>query len=614
MPKFSSSKQQQPKKESVEQGSKVPARKKPMVKKRSGGAQGDDDSVDSHGNVRGLIAYDDEESWDDEEEDTPSDLTHLSPKERRNLRRSARRKAEKVPPKPKKPVRKAAAVPSDSESEAGPSPKRRGFAPKSRVEEEEDEDDDEEDDEDDEEDEDDYDEEDDEDEEESGRGGLVISFGAAEEPENRMIPKRHNMKKESANVKKFVELITKPQEEGGIDEQIDEFKRLSAEKQNELLVTLDRKVTADSKSQSMMFKILDMKLTPETQSMVLAKYNALQSLDPGSGEYFKQRAWLEKFSSLPLGLYRDIPVKISDGTETCGAFMEKARRYLGEAIYGQNEAKIQILQFIASKIANPDARGLSLLLAGPPGIGKTSLIKNGIAKALEWPFQFISLGGDSDASSYVGHQVVYEGSHCGKIVNSIVSAKSMSMVLMFDELDKISATAKGEEIQNLLVHLTDPVQNADFEDKYLSGIPIDLSKVLFAFSANDLGKIDRVLMDRMVVIELAGYSVKEKLTIAETFLLPAALKEVNLDEKVHISHEVIEHILTTYASEEKGVRELKRCVEGIVQKINMLRIFNTKDLPFHIPDFHLPFMVKKSHVDLFLKKKVVDVSAMRMYT
>jgi ATP-dependent Lon protease len=408
--------------------------------------------------------------------------------------------------------------------------------------------------------------------------------------------------------------MTKPQDEGGIDEQIDEFKRLSAEKQNELLLTLDRKVAADSKSQSMMFRILDMKLTPETQSMVLAKYNALQSLDPGSGEYFKQRAWLEKFSSLPLGLYREIPVKISDGTETCGAFMEKARRYLSEAIYGQNEAKIQILQFIASKIANPDARGLSLLLSGPPGIGKTSLIKNGIAKALEWPFQFISLGGDSDASSYVGHQVVYEGSHCGKIVNSIVSAKSMSMVLMFDELDKISATAKGEEIQNLLVHLTDPVQNADFEDKYLSGIPIDLSKVLFAFSANDLGKIDRVLMDRMVVIELAGYSVKEKMTIAETFLLPAALKEVNLDEKVHMSHEVIEHILTNYASEEKGVRELKRCVEGIVQKINMLRIFNTKDLPFHIPDFHLPFMVKKSHVDLFLKKKAVDVSAMRMYT
>jgi len=609
MPKFSS---KQSKKDSAEQGNKVPARKKPMSKKRAGGAHDDDESVDSHGNIRGLIAYDDEDSWDDEE-DTPSDQTRQSSKERRKARRSSNRKAAAAP------VPKARRVAVVSEEEEEPVRRKRSFAPRRRVvEEEEDEEDDEDEEDEEEEDADDEDEEDDEDyeeEEETGRGGgLVISFGAAEETENRMIPKRHNMKKESVNVKKFVELVTKPQEEGGIDEQIDEFKRLTGEKQNELLMTLSRKATSDSKSQSMMFRILDMKLTPETQSMVLAKYNSLQTMDPGSGEYFKQRAWLEKFASLPLGMYRDIPVRITDGTETCGAFMEKARRYLNEAIYGQNEAKIQILQFIASKIANPDARGLSLLLAGPPGIGKTSLIKNGIAKALEWPFQFISLGGDSDASSYVGHQVVYEGSHCGKIVNSIVSAKSMSMVLMFDELDKISATAKGEEIQNLLVHLTDPVQNADFEDKYLSGIPIDLSKVLFAFSANDLNRIDRVLMDRMVVIELAGYSVKEKLTIAETFLLPGALKEVNLDEKVHISPEVIEHILTTYASEEKGVRELKRCIEGIVQKINMLRIFNTKDLPFHIPEFHLPFMVKKAHVDLFLKKKAVDVSAMRMYT
>jgi ATP-dependent Lon protease len=185
---------------------------------------------------------------------------------------------------------------------------------------------------------------------------------------------------------------------------------------------------------------------------------------------------------------------------------------------------------------------------------------------------------------------------------------------MFDELDKLSATPKGEEVQNLLVHLTDPVQNGEFEDKYLSGITLDMSKVLFAFSANDLGKIDRVLMDRMVVIELSGYSQKEKMTIAETFILPSALKEVNLDEKVSISREVVEHILNEYANEEKGVRELKRCIEGVVQKINMLRIFNTKDLPFHIPDFQLPFAVKKSHIDLFLKKKSVDPSLSRMYS
>jgi ATP-dependent Lon protease len=259
---------------------------------------------------------------------------------------------------------------------------------------------------------------------------------------------------------------------------------------------------------------------------------------------------------------------------------------------------------------------LSLLLSGPPGIGKTSLIKNGIAKALEWPFQFISLGGDSDASTYTGHQLVYEGSHAGKIVNSLIAAKSMSMVLMFDELDKISTTAKGEEVQNMLIHLTDAVQNADFEDKYLSGVPLDLSRTMFVFSGNDISKIDRILLDRMVVIQLKGYDKKEKLAIAENFLLPGALKDVSLEERVGISKEILEYIITEYAGEEQGVRELKRCIEQITQKINMLRIFNSKELPFHIPEFQLPFVLKKSHIDLFLKKKQpdMDISALRMYS
>ena len=123
-------------------------------------------------------------------------------------------------------------------------------------------------------------------------------------------------------------------------------------------------------------------------------------------------------------------------------------------------------------------------------------------------------------------------------------------------------------------------------------------------------------MDRMIVVRLSGYSAKEKQAIAELYLVPAALRELNLAEKVGLSSEVIAHIIREYAGEETGVRELKRCVETVVQKINMLRIFNSKDLPFYIKDFNLPFVVKKEHVDLFLKKKDVDmnISAKMMYS
>jgi ATP-dependent Lon protease len=199
--------------------------------------------------------------------------------------------------------------------------------------------------------------------------------------------------------------------------------------------------------------------------------------------------------------------------------------------------------------------------------------------------------------------MVYESSHCGKIVNSLIASKSMSTVMMFDEVDKLSQTPKGEEIMNLLIHLTDPVQNSEFEDKYLAGVPIDLSKVMFVFSANDIHKIDKVLLDRMIVIHLNGYDATEKTVIAEQYLIPDALREVNLVENVQFPREILTTIIQDYTNGEKGVRELKRCIDQISQKINMLRMYNDPALPFFLKDFSLPFVVKKEHVSLFLKKR-----------
>jgi ATP-dependent Lon protease len=126
---------------------------------------------------------------------------------------------------------------------------------------------------------------------------------------------------------------------------------------------------------------------------------------------------------------------------------------------------------------------------------------------------------------------------------------------------------------------------------------------MFVFSANDINKIDKVLLDRMMVIDLKGYDLKQKTTIAEQYLLPSAIKDVNLTERVSISKDILTTIIEEYASDEKGVRELKRCIEQITQKINMLRMYNSPELPFYIKDFSLPFILKKDHIKLFLKKK-----------
>jgi len=586
---------------------------RPMQKKRGSAGNDDDDEVDSKGNIRGLIAYSDE--TDAEEESPRVSRRGFKP------RKAAVVAKEKIKAKLQKEEKQAEAR-KPSKSSAKPKLRKYVSEEETSISEDEDtdaEEDDEDEDADGTEDEEDYDEDEEDedyDEEDGSPRKMILNFGfggASEEIDTRMVPKRYKIKKESEDVQKFFKLMTEPVETETIDDHIDQFKALKEDEKKRMLTALENR--PKTKEQPVMFKILNMNTTPEIQAQLMSKYNNLQALDPASGEYYKMRNWLEKATALPLGVRKQMPVKVDDGPEVCSAFMTRARKCLDEAIFGQQEAKLQILQFIAGKITNPQANGMSLLLIGPPGIGKTSLIKQGIAKALDWPFQFISLGGDSDASTFNGHQMVYEGSHCGKIVNSLVAAKSMSMVLMFDELDKVSNTAKGEEIQNLLVHLTDSAQNSEFEDKYLSGIPLDLSQSMFVFSGNDINKIDKILLDRFTVIHLDGYGAKEKLEIAEKFLLPGALKQVNLAERVGVPKDIVSHVLETYAKEEKGVRELKRCMEQIAQKLNMLRLFNSPDLPFYIKDFALPFILKKEHVDKFLKeRRPEDVSHLKMYT
>ena len=465
-------------------------------------------------------------------------------------------------------------------------------------------------------------EEEEEDEEPRGRRkntfDIIISdmLGAAGDPNK---PKKYNMKKEPDSVKRFVELVQKEDEgeEDTIDNDITYFKSLTKEKQSALLRVLEVKASPVEVQVPLKFKILEkVAVKPELNRIAMAKYNALCNIDPSTSEYYKCSHWINGFTDLPLGTFRDLPVKMEDGPEKCGDFMEKVQKCMETAIYGHEEAKLQIMQFVSSWIANPQANGNVLSIHGPMGTGKTSLIKDGVAKALERPFHFITLGGATDASFLDGHSYTYEGSTWGKIADVLMQSKCMNPIIYFDELDKVSETPKGDEINNLLIHLTDGSQNDRFQDKYFTGIDFDLSRCLFIFSHNNNEKVNPILRDRMYNIKVNGFSMKEKQLIAENYLITAALKDAGLHEKVSIGKDILQYIIENFTGGEAGVRELKRCIQTIISKLNLLRFYNNpKQVPFAIKDFTLPFTIKKEHVDLFLKKKeLLDASVAHLYT
>ena len=432
-------------------------------------------------------------------------------------------------------------------------------------------------------------------------------------------PKKYNMKKEPDSVKRFVELIQKEDEgeEDTIDNDITYFKSLTSEKQTALLRALEVKASPPEVQVPLKFKILEkVAAKPELSRIAMAKYNALCNIDPSTSEYYKCSHWISGFTDLPLGVFRDLPVKMEDGPEKCGEFMTKVHKCMETAIYGHEEAKLQIMQFVSSWIANPKANGNVLSIHGPMGTGKTSLIKDGVAKALERPFHFITLGGATDASFLDGHSYTYEGSTWGKIADVLMQSKCMNPIIYFDELDKVSETPKGDEINNLLIHLTDGSQNDRFQDKYFTGIDFDLSRCLFIFSHNNNEKVNPILRDRMYNIKVNGFSMKEKQLIAENYLIVAALKDAGLHEKVSIGKEILQFIIENFTGGEAGVRELKRCIQTIISKLNLLRFYNNpKQVPFSIKDFSLPFTIKKEHVELFLKKKnQLDESVAHLYT
>ena len=395
------------------------------------------------------------------------------------------------------------------------------------------------------------------------------------------------------------------------------FKNLELDKQKELIEEI-RKVNDVARIEKpYKIAILESNISPILKNEAIKKINSLQDIDPGSGEYYKINNWVETFMRIPFGKYKELPISIADGVDKCHDFIENAQQILNNAVYGLNDAKMQIMQMVGQLIANPKSIGTAIAIHGPPGSGKTSLVKEGISKILNRPFAFIALGGATDSSFLEGHSYTYEGSTWGKIVQILIESKCMNPVIYFDELDKISETPKGEEIAGILTHLTDTSQNSQFHDKYFSDVDFDLSKCLFIFSYNDESKVNPILKDRMYRIETKGYDKKQKLHISNNYLLPKIVNQLNFKiDDIKITEEAISYIIDNNCDKEPGVRNLKRCLEIIYTKLNLYRLMKPgsnifqEDMSLKI-DF--PVKVEKDFVDKLIKRKDDNINIRNMY-
>ena len=299
-------------------------------------------------------------------------------------------------------------------------------------------------------------------------------------------------------------------------------------------------------------KINNLKCSDEIKTKLLKECEKLIKMPSGSHEGTVVRTYLDKCLEIPFGKYSKDRINL-----------ERSRKILDADHYGLDKVKTRIIESLAVLKRNPEYNGQIICLYGPPGVGKTSIVKS-LAKSMNRKYVRIALGGVHDEAEIRGHRKTYIGSMPGRIMQAIIDAGTMNPIVLLDEIDKVGNDYKGDPSSALLEAL-DPEQNNSFNDHYID-FPIDLSKVLFITTANDTSTISAPLHDRMEIIELNSYSIEEKFNIAKQHLVKKELKKHNLSAReFKISDDAIYKIIECY-TREAGVRSLEKNIATLCRK------------------------------------------------
>ncbi len=348
-----------------------------------------------------------------------------------------------------------------------------------------------------------------------------------------------------------------------------------------------------SEKQSYSFQIINLNADDSVKRFIYQRYLHYERMSNTDDEKSKIEQWLNTVLALPFNVF----VTLTDDRERC---LRSFQEILNREIYGMVLVKEQLLVFLNARLTNQQLQGANLALLGPPGVGKTKIARL-MAKALALPFAQISCGGMEQIERLKGHSYTYIGSQPGDIAYALLSMKANNGVMFFDEFEKVGSH-QGKHTNNLyntFLHILDPEQNSKFHDDYLGAeIPIDLSKMWFILAMNELPD-HNALKDRLYVIELPAYSVREKIAIAQRHLIPGLCQELKLDgEKIIISDLILEKMIYHFQLDKvPGVRSLVHLLKEFITKIHFLQ---TSSIPtsFHLKGMRVPYVLKEEDFDL----------------
>ncbi len=343
------------------------------------------------------------------------------------------------------------------------------------------------------------------------------------------------------------------------------------------------------------FKILTLNTTEYNKSYLLQLYDNFIKLDNSTSEYFKYKIFFDTIIQIPFNTINNIKIPNNDINE----YLLQSKQILNDNIFGHIKTKECIIQTIGQYITNPNTIGNIIGLHGPPGTGKTTFVKN-ISTILQRPVEIINLSGAQDVSYLEGHGFTYEGSKYGKILHTLIKHQTMNPIIFFDEVDKISKTEKGAELENLLINIVDITQNNTFSDKYFQEISIDLSKILFIFSYNFSEDINPVLKDRIYEINVDGYSYDEKIMLCQDYLIPNILKSFSFEKNdITFMDSAVKYIIDKYSNKDSGVRNLIKIIKNIISKVHIIYITDNTSLVNVSNNIYFPLKINKNNIKQF---------------